>query len=610
MRISTKLRLSVYIPAIMALVIIVALVFSYREMTRIQENGDIVRQIRSSITELNHFVFSYTLYHEERPKQQLLTEYEKLTGLIASAQLSNPEQQRLLDSIRQNNEAMESLFLQLVSIYEGGDAAGAEDRLVGLLLLRSYEADASAALLRDLIDDGIRTAEIWTTGLILLVIVLATVPLTVVLRGTRRGITTSLSSLSEGVAVIGSGNLDFRIEEKGSDEVTDLSRAFNRMTASLKDVTASKAELEREIEERKKAEERLRESERRLAEAQYTTHIGSWEWDLTTGEMQWSDEMYRIIGVTPHDFTPTMEIAMGRIHPDERQKAREHLDEALARGTGSYEHRVVLPDGSTRDVFAISVVTYDAAGKPKRLSGTLQDITERKKADRMKDEFIGMVSHELRTPLTVMMGALHTATAEGVSEKDAQELIQEAIRSTNTLASIVENLLELSRSQADRLILHTELADIGRIARDVVRKLQSGSAIHRLNVDLPEGLPHVQVDAVRIERILFNLVENAIKYSTNGGEVRVSALRQDNNLIIGVSDQGPGISPENQKRLFQSFEQLGIDNRRATQGVGLGLRVCRTLVEAHHGEIWVESEFGKGSTFCFTLPIEDNSTDG
>ncbi len=198
MKISTRLRLAVYIPALMALVIIVALVFSYQDMGKIQENGDTVRQIRSSITELNHFVFSYVLYHEERPKQQFLAEHDALTQLMAGAQVQNPDQQRLLDSIREDNETMADLFLQLVSNYERTSTAGtdelrgAEDRLVGLLLLRSYEADADAALLRSLVDDGIRINGIRTIGLIFFVIVLATVPLTIVLALTRRGIISSL----------------------------------------------------------------------------------------------------------------------------------------------------------------------------------------------------------------------------------------------------------------------------------------------------------------------------------------------------------------------------------------------------------------------------------
>jgi len=203
-----------------------------------------------------------------------------------------------------------------------------------------------------------------------------------------------------------------------------------------------------------------------------------------------------------------------------------------------------------------------------------------------------------------MMVALHTVTEKGISAEDGKVLIQEAKNSTNTLASIVDNLLELSRYQANRLELCKSHVDVCQIARDVVQKLQSTTTMHQLNVDFPRGYPTVTVDPIRVERILFNLVENAIKYSPKGGEVRISVHEEDGNLVVCVSDHGPGISRDDQKKLFQSFEQLAITNRRAMQGVGLGLKVCRTLVEAHGGRIWVESEPGMGSSFFFTIPIK------
>ena len=270
MKISTKLLLSMFVPALMALLVIVALVFSYQDMRRTQENGDTVRQIRSSITELNHIVFSYILYHEERPKQQFLEEHDVLTKLIAGTQLQNPDQQRLLDSIRENNENMEDLFRQLVSNYDRtagtSELSGTNDRLVSLLLQKSYEADTNAALLRSQIDDGINANQTRTIGLIFLVMVLITIPLTILLFRTRRGITSSLSNLNTGTAIIGSGNLNYRIEARAKDEIGDLARSFNQMTSNLNNVTASKTDLEKEIDRRKEIEEELQVSNEQLQE--------------------------------------------------------------------------------------------------------------------------------------------------------------------------------------------------------------------------------------------------------------------------------------------------------------------------------------------------------
>jgi len=238
----------------------------------------------------------------------------------------------------------------------------------------------------------------------------------------------------------------------------------------------------------------------------------------------------------------------------------------------------------------------------------LHDITERKKIEQIKDEFIGMVSHELKTPLTVVIGALSIAKDERVSVNDSRALLSDAVMHAEILTSIVDNLLELSRQQANRLILQTVPADIGDIARNVVRKLKTKSAIHQLVDDIPQALPRAFADPFRVERILYNLVDNAVKYSPDGGQVKVSARQEGDYMVVGVSDQGPGISHDDQARLFHSFERLGAKISGSIQGTGLGLRVCRILVEAHGGRIWVESGKSKGSTFYFTLPVSKQSS--
>lgn len=224
-----------------------------------------------------------------------------------------------------------------------------------------------------------------------------------------------------------------------------------------------------------------------------------------------------------------------------------------------------------------------------------------KKIEALKDEFIGMVSHELKTPLTIIIGALNVVETEGISPDESKELIHDASTSAEELAAMVDNLLELSRYQSNRLSLQTIQTQIDPVVRTVVQRLQNRSSKHQLVVDIPSDLPDARVDPIRIERVLQNLVDNAIKYSPDGGEVRIFAHNSDKALVIGVSDEGTGISPEDQTRLFKSFERLGAVN--GIPGTGLGLRVCRILVEAHDGRIWVESELGKGSTFLFSLPV-------
>jgi len=256
--------------------------------------------------------------------------------------------------------------------------------------------------------------------------------------------------------------------------------------------------------------------------------------------------------------------------------------------------------------------TYDLIAAPfTNLDGTVSkleifhDITERKKVEQLKDEFIGLVSHEMRSPLTVITGVLNTIMTEeaNLSRKEKRQLLEDAAWESETLAHILGNLLELSRAQADRLFLSFEPADVKVVIRNAVQRIKRQSSVHRFVTSLPRELPPVRADVMRLERILHNLLENAVKYSPDGGYIRVTAKTDTDNLVIGVSDQGIGISPEDQARLFAPFQRLGNSRVEGVKGVGLGLLVCRRLVEAHGGRIWVESELGKGSTFFFTLPL-------
>lgn len=156
------------------------------------------------------------------------------------------------------------------------------------------------------------------------------------------------------------------------------------------------------------------------------------------------------------------------------------------------------------------------------------------------------------------------------------------------------------------MVLNTEPTDVVKIAQDVAQELQSKSATHRLIVDSTSEQVIALADPVKVERILYNLMENAIKYSPKSGDVNVSAQRQDNQVIVEVSDQGIGISREDQSRLFRSFERIDAYQTHSIAGIGLGLRVCHLLVAALNGRIWVESEPGKGSSFFFTLPAADS----
>jgi PAS domain S-box-containing protein len=232
---------------------------------------------------------------------------------------------------------------------------------------------------------------------------------------------------------------------------------------------------------------------------------------------------------------------------------------------------------------------------------TLMDITETKKVVQLKDEFIGLVSHEIRTPITVIIGAIDTAMTPGINEIDARQLLADAAESAGELAHIVDNLLELSRAQANRLIIKKEATDLRTVAAEIIKRLAATTAKHKLIADISKKLPEVSVDRVRAERVLQNLIENAIKYSPGGGQITISAIKKNGQIVMAVKDQGIGMTDKEEAQLFQPFGRIQTDPR--IKGTGLGLMVCKHLIEAHGGKIWVESEPGKGSTFTFTIPL-------
>ena len=268
-------------------------------------------------------------------------------------------------------------------------------------------------------------------------------------------------------------------------------------------------------------------------------------------------------------------------------------------------YNIELPTGTRWFELSIAVKNEPDSADC-RLIVLSRDITERKKLDLLKDEFIGMVSHELRSPLTVIMGAVNTALAEEdqLSPEERRQLLQDAASEAESLSHLLGNLLELSRAQADRLTLYIEPVHIGDIVQAVVEKIRLNYPAHRIAVDIPGKFTSVAADKLRVERILYNLVENAAKYSPMSSDIQVTARREKQYLVLSVKDHGPGISAADQARIFRPFQRLEDSVHTRVKGVGLGLLVCRRLVEAHGGRIWVESEPGRGSNFYFSLPIK------
>jgi K+-sensing histidine kinase KdpD len=286
-----------------------------------------------------------------------------------------------------------------------------------------------------------------------------------------------------------------------------------------------------------------------------------------------------------------------------RDDMQKYTDEINKKGMIETEFIAKTHDERTVLLWAKATPHVDYAGNITRAIIYVRDITERKKMEQLKDEFISLVSHELRTPLTIIMGSIGTVLTERgrIPEQEAEQLLRDAELESESMAHLIENLLELSRSQAGRLSLFTEEVNIGEMVSGAIKKVKRQYPKSQFVTDIPPSMPVIKADYFRLERILYNLLENAAKYSPKESEIRVFAKPDKEEVVIAVADKGGGIPVHELSKIFEPFQRLAAHS--STPGAGIGLVVCKRLVAAHGGRIWVESEVGKGSTFYFTVPL-------
>ena len=214
-----------------------------------------------------------------------------------------------------------------------------------------------------------------------------------------------------------------------------------------------------------------------------------------------------------------------------------------------------------------------------------------------------MVSHELRSPLASINASLDLLLKSNLDKATQREML-EIIRSQSArLNDFVKEVLDVSRLEAGEIRLYRQPVTLVPLIRRAVRTLEARAEGHRFEIRVQEGLPFVFADESKVEFVLNNLLENAVNYSPRGGIITVEAWKQtDGDVVITVADEGVGIAPEHQERIFDRFYRVDTGNSHGIYGHGLGLYIARKLVEAQGGRIWVESEVGVGSRFSFTLP--------
>jgi len=382
---------------------------------------------------------------------------------------------------------------------------------------------------------------------------------------------------------------------------------------------------------RKLAGEKLRQSEAMMAAAERLARFGSWELDLANPEvdenpLRWSDECYRIFGFEPGSVPATNEVFFSRIPADDHEAIRQAVARALAEnGVYSVEHRVMLPGGAIRHVHEQArVVVNEVTGRPMKMVGTAHDITERRQvmeelvkakesaeaAARAKSEFLAMISHEIRTPLNPILGAAQLLLGQECAPEQ-RELMQIIQNAGEHLLTLLSDILDLAKLESGVATLSLSPCEVSELVQGVL-DIKSRDARNKnlsLGMQLDECLAFCYLlDEPRVRQILLNLVGNAVKFTSEGGiTVLIERLEQgrDRDLLrFSVQDTGIGLNTEHAQHIFEPFYQVDSSATRRYEGAGLGLSICRRLVEMMGGDIGVESKLGEGSTFWFTAWME------
>ncbi|MCA6597535.1 MAG: GAF domain-containing protein [Pseudanabaena sp. M046S1SP1A06QC] len=272
----------------------------------------------------------------------------------------------------------------------------------------------------------------------------------------------------------------------------------------------------------------------------------------------------------------------------------------------TYENEILLKDGQLRSVNVTYIPHIDEQKNVKGFFSLTTDISERKAIERMKDEFIAVVSHELRTPLTSMHSALKILSTGrlGKLSKDGQQILKIADDNTERLVRLVNNVLDLQRIESGDVKMEKQICNVSTLMIQATEAMQPMAQHHGVVLIVEPVDIEIFVDSDYIVQALTNLISNAIKFSSVNGKVWLTAEKKLNKeVLFSVCDEGQGIPSDKLENIFERFQQVDSSDSRRKGGTGLGLTICRKIVEQHEGKIWAESILGQGSTFSFTLPL-------
>ena len=358
----------------------------------------------------------------------------------------------------------------------------------------------------------------------------------------------------------------------------------------------------------RQSSEDLRQSEERQSLVLKGSNDGWWDIDLQAHSFIASARAWEMLRYQPDESPQAIDRWHQLVAPEDLGALQDSLRQAIESGAESFssEARMLQLNGNQLPVLLRGFIQRDSMDQPQRLSGTMQDLTEAKRIEQMKSEFVSTVSHELRTPLTSISGALGLINGGAMGEVPPLmgQMLQIAQQNSQRLSLLINDLLDMDKLAAGQLAFDLLVQPIKPLIEQALTANQAYAEQHdvRFQLDQP-GVMWVRVDALRLQQVLSNYLSNASKFSPPGAIMRIQTELRGSLVRVSVSDQGPGIPEEFQSRIFEKFAQADGSDRREQAGTGLGLAISKELIERMSGHVGFHSVPGQGATFWFELPL-------
>jgi signal transduction histidine kinase len=346
-----------------------------------------------------------------------------------------------------------------------------------------------------------------------------------------------------------------------------------------------------------------------LMRAQSIAKFGSWEWNKEKDVVTWSDELYRIFNVQKTSTPITFDQYMSYIYPDDRKLVGSKIYKAASKeGSFSFDHRIVLEDGSVRYVHSSGRSYVDRKGAVTHMVGTARDITENKLLETAKNDFVAVTSHQLRTPATIVK-QYTTMLSEGyVGEltKRQKDFLKTIYDSNERQITIINDLLNIARIDSGQFNMTVERTDLVKMLKQIRTEHLGKYKTKSQRLIFKPGYEKVycSIDSDQIKMAIENLLDNAHKYTPAKKTVRISLQRKRKGVAIAISDEGAGIPAKDIHKIFDMFSRIDNPTVLQEEGTGIGLYWAKKIITMHGGRITVDSEVGHGTTFTIELPYK------